>query len=80
MTDLAKRLVNRVQLTTDGHKAHPEAVEETFETEFGHAQLVKIYGPGRKVNLPNARARSCTASKATQIRSMSARHIRRGKI
>lgn len=42
--DLSKRLTNRVQLTTDGHKAYLEAVEDAFAGEIDYAQLVKIYG------------------------------------
>jgi transposase-like protein len=30
MQDVASRLSNRVQLTTDGHKAYLTAVEDTF--------------------------------------------------
>jgi transposase-like protein len=30
MDDLRSRLANRVQMTTDGHKAYPEAVEGAF--------------------------------------------------
>lgn len=30
MQDVAARLANRVQLTTDGHKAYLDAVEESF--------------------------------------------------
>lgn len=44
MTDLGKRLANRVQLTSDGHRAYLEAVEETFGTDIDYAQLVKVYG------------------------------------
>lgn len=44
MTDLAGRLVNRVQLTSDGHKAYLDAVEEAFGADIDYAQLVKIYG------------------------------------
>lgn len=44
MTDLGKRLANRVQLTSDGHKAYLDAVEETFGADIDYAQLVKIYG------------------------------------
>jgi IS1 family transposase len=43
VADLAGRLANRVQLTTDGHKAYPEAVEGAFGGEIDYAQLVKIY-------------------------------------
>jgi IS1 family transposase len=44
MDDLAKRLANRVQLTTDGHRAYLEAVEGAFGGDVDYAQLVKIYG------------------------------------
>jgi IS1 family transposase len=42
--DLASRLANRVQLTTDGHRAYLSAVEEGFGGEVDYAMLVKIYG------------------------------------
>jgi len=45
MDDLRDRLANRVQLTTDGHKAYLEAVEGAFGADVDFAQLVKIYGP-----------------------------------
>lgn len=44
MDDLAGRLANRVQLTTDGHKAYLEAVEDAFGGNIDYAMLVKIYG------------------------------------
>ena len=44
MDDLKKRLANRVQLTTDGHKAYLEAVEGAFGADVDYAQLVKLYG------------------------------------
>lgn len=44
MFDLQGRLVNRVQLTTDGHKAYLEAVESAFGGEVDYAMLVKMYG------------------------------------
>lgn len=42
--DLASRLSNRIQLTTDGHKAYFEAVEGAFGRDIDFAQLIKIYG------------------------------------
>jgi len=45
MEDLAARLANRVQLTSDGHKAYLEAVEGAFGSDIDYAMLVKIYGP-----------------------------------
>jgi len=44
MQDLAGRLVNRVQLTTDSLKAYISAVEDAFGGGIDFAQLVKIYG------------------------------------
>jgi IS1 family transposase len=49
MGDLAGRLANRVQLTSDGHKAYLEAVDGAFGADVDYAQLVKLYGavPGK---------------------------------
>ena len=44
MDDLRARLSNRVQLTTDGHRAYLEAVEGAFGADVDYAQLVKMYG------------------------------------
>jgi IS1 family transposase len=44
MTDLASRLANRVQLTTDGHKAYLSAVDVAFARDIDYGMLVKIYG------------------------------------
>jgi IS1 family transposase len=44
MKDLASRLKNKVQLTTDGHRMYLEAVEDAFGCEVDFSQLVKIYG------------------------------------
>ena len=44
MDDLRGRLANRVQLTTDGHKAYLNAVEEAFGDDIDYAMLVKLYG------------------------------------
>jgi IS1 family transposase len=44
MNDLASRLANRVQLTSDGHKAYLEAVEGAFGADVDYAMLVKLYG------------------------------------
>src|SRR5882672_3419513 len=45
--DLAARLANRVQLSTDGHHAYLKAVESAFGGEVDYGMLKKIYGnPG----------------------------------
>jgi IS1 family transposase len=43
--DLAGRLANKVQLTTDGYRPYLTAVEKHFAGDIDFAQLVKIYGP-----------------------------------
>src|ERR1700676_3703041 len=45
MDDLRSRLANRVQLTTDGHRAYLSAVEEAFGADIDYGMLVKLYGP-----------------------------------
>jgi IS1 family transposase len=44
MEDVAGRIINRIQLTTDGHRVYAEAVENAFGCEIDYAMLVKIYG------------------------------------
>ena len=44
MGDVASRLANRVQLTTDGHRAYLDAVADAFDGQVDFAQLVKLYG------------------------------------
>jgi IS1 family transposase len=54
MQDLADRLANRIQLTTDGFGAYRNAVDMSFGKNVDFAQLVKLYtaspetGPERK--------------------------------
>lgn len=45
MADVSRRLANRVQLTSDGHKAYLKAVESAFGANVDYAMLVKLYGP-----------------------------------
>jgi IS1 family transposase len=44
MQDVASRVRGRVQLTTDGHRAYLDAVEDAFGAEIDFATLQKIYG------------------------------------
>ena len=45
VADLASRLRNRVQITSDGHRAYLDAIEDAFGGDVDFAQLIKIYGP-----------------------------------
>ncbi|MCU1256972.1 MAG: uncharacterized protein JWM83_3271 [Candidatus Angelobacter sp.] len=44
MQDLASRISNRFQLTTDGHRVYADAVEDAFGADVDYAMLVKIFG------------------------------------
>jgi IS1 family transposase len=44
MDDLRDRLANRVQLTSDGHKAYLEAVDGAFGGDIDYAMLIKMFG------------------------------------
>lgn len=43
MDDLAARMVNRVQVSTDALKAYPDAIERGFGSEVDYGQIVKTY-------------------------------------
>ena len=64
--DLASRLANRVQLTSDRQRAYLEAVEGAFGADVDYAQLVKLYG-----DTPEAERRyspaECIGSRKTPI-------------
>lgn len=55
--DLAGRLANRVQLTTDGLKMYLTAVSDSFGENIDYAMLIKVYG-----NDPEAEKRYSPAS------------------
>jgi IS1 family transposase len=44
MQDVASRVANRIQLTTNGHRPYLEAVEGAFGAAIDYAMLVKHYG------------------------------------
>ncbi len=44
MMDVSNRLANRIQLTSDGHRAYLDAVDGAFGTMIDYAMLVKQYG------------------------------------
>lgn len=45
MDDVRNRLTDRVQISTDGHRAYLEAVEGAFGGDVDYAQVIKQYGP-----------------------------------
>jgi transposase-like protein len=63
ITDLASRLNNRVQISTDAMVCYPEAIEFAFGREVDYAQIVKsyssedgMYNPERKYSQPRIKS------------------------
>ncbi len=67
MDDLASRLSNRVQLTTDGHKAYLNAVEGAFGADVDYAQLEKIYGTDKLAPAGRYSPAECLGTKKNKI-------------
>ncbi len=73
--DLRARLANRVQLTSDGHRAYLEAVETHFGDDVDYAQLVKLYGEPRRAEAQYSPAICIGAKKEPRIGTPSWKHI-----
>jgi len=67
MEDVASRLENRVQLTSDGHATYLNAVDRAFGGEIDFAQLVKIYGKSPDASEIRYSPDVCTGIKKTPI-------------
>jgi len=67
MADVADRLACRVQLTTDGHKAYLNAVEDAFGGDVDYAQLVKIYGATSESAKGRYSPAECTGAVKTPV-------------
>lgn len=67
MNDVAGRLANRVQMTTDGHRAYLEAVEGAFGADVDYAQLVKIYGAAPDSTKGRYSPAECTGIKKRRV-------------
>jgi IS1 family transposase len=67
MQDVASRLANRVQLTTDGYRVYLDAVENTFGADIDYAQLVKIYGTEQLVGETRYSPPKCLGARQTII-------------
>ena len=67
ISDLAGRLSNRVQLTTDGHKVYLNAIENAFGNDIDYAMLVKQYGECREGGEVRYSPAVCTGAKKEAI-------------
>jgi IS1 family transposase len=67
INDLAKRLSNRVQLTSDGHKPYLQAIEGAFGADIDYAMLVKTYGASPESTKGRYSPAECTGAIKTPI-------------
>lgn len=67
MDDLSRRLANRVQLTSDGHKSYLDAVEGAFGGDIDYSMLVKIYGNIKMEGAQRYSPAVCTGAKKTPV-------------
>lgn len=65
--DMASRITNRIQLTSDGHKAYLEAVEGAFGADVDYAMLIKLYGNAPESFKGRYSPADCTGIKKTKI-------------
>ncbi len=73
--DLEKRLANRVQLTSDGHRPYLTAVEAVFSDQVDYAMLVKIYGADPQAETRYSPAKCIGAEKKPKIGNPDPKHI-----
>jgi lambda repressor-like predicted transcriptional regulator len=67
MDDVAARVANRIQLTSDGHKAYLEAVEGAFGADIDYAMLNKIYGASPEAAKGRYSPAECIGAKKERI-------------
>ncbi|WP_192177393.1 helix-turn-helix domain-containing protein [Mesorhizobium amorphae] len=67
MDDLSRRLANRVQLTSDGHRAYLEAVEGAFGGDIDYAMLIKLYGASPDSAKDRYSPAECTGARKERI-------------
>lgn len=75
--DLAGRIKNRVQLTSDGHKPYLQAVENAFGGAVDYAMLVKLYGAahGSQQERRYSAGECCGAVKGTVCGNPDEKHV-----
>lgn len=75
--DLSHRIRNRIQLTTDGHKAYLNAVDAAYATDVDYAMLVKLYGEpkGGKEERRYSPSECCGAIKGVVCGEPDQKHI-----
>lgn len=64
VSDVASRLSNRIQLTTDGNRLYLDSVDEAFGADIDYAMLIKVFG-----NTPEGQRRYSPAPVTGAVKS-----------
>ncbi len=75
--DLASRLANRVQISTDGHRAYIYAIKGAFRENVDYGRLVKVYGTDARGNEVVIRADKVPTIGAPQEDMICTSHVER---
>lgn len=67
MQDVAARITNRVQLTTDGHHVYVDAVEDAFGADIDYAMPQKIYGAPSDAEMRRYSPATCIGCKTAVV-------------
>lgn len=67
IADLASRLVHRIQLTTDGHRAYLVAVDDAFGIDIDYAMLDKLYTTPPKPDVHRYSPAQCCGTRKQRI-------------
>ncbi len=67
MQDLAMRLANRVQITTDGYRPYVQAVDSAFGINVDYSMLVKLYGNDRESSEARYSPAECIGCRKVEI-------------
>lgn len=84
INDIKERIVNRIQLTADGHRVYLDTIENAFHADIDYAILVKHYGSTigneKDIRYSSARARKISARRIngnSDMKKVSASYVER---
>ncbi len=73
--DVANRMANRIQLTSDGYKVYINAVCDAFGSDVDYSMLIKIYGADRPADSRYSPAQFIGTEKIRVIGKPEAKHV-----
>jgi len=75
VNDLASRMSNRIQLTTDGHRPYLYAVSDAFAGDIDYGMLIKYYGADPQTEKRYSPAKCIGCEKKSVVGNPDPKHI-----